>query len=150
MQEKLTARPATGHSFRNIKDAAYANSFIGNYKCTLNDNIVRWIVRARTNMLINGNMVSRNNINLHGASPCSPYCGTSTHDTINHRLNSCDSNKHEKKIRHNMVQNVILNELKKKFGQSNVMVDRGVNIRGQQVAHPFNRLRPLMFIAISI
>ena len=142
MQEKLTSRPATGHSFRNIKDACYANSFIGNYKCSLNDNIVRWIVKARTNMLINGNMVARNSINVHGAAICCPYCGTRSQDTVNHRLNSCERNKLQKKTRHNMVQRVILEELTRKFGQNKVTIDKGVNINGQQVAPPFNRLRP--------
>ena len=142
MQEKLTDRQAVGHSFRNIKNAPYANHFIGNQTCALNDNIVTWIIKARSNMLINGSLCTRHRLRNMITYPRCPYCGEQTKDTIHHRINSCNNNKVEKKKRHNMVQNIILKELTKKFGQHHVSIDHGVNINGQQVEAPFNTLRP--------
>ena len=115
---------------------------VGNMTCTLNDNITTWIVKARTNMLINGNMCSRNHIHVHGQMPRCPYCGEVRNDTLEHRLNSCPMNRFNMKKRHNMVQNIILKELVKKFGHRRVTIDHGVNINGQQVAAPYNTLKP--------
>ena len=148
-QEKLTSSLATGHSFRNIMNAPYANSFIGNPSNTLNDNIAIWLIRARTNMLINGATIHSRHINLNRISNnnnqrryCCPYCLASNEDTINHRLNGCLQNQSQKKTRHNMVQRIIYQEVVKKYGHQNTTIDRSVTINGVHINQPYSSLRP--------
>ena len=138
----LLQRRAIGHSFIHIQNSPYANNFIGGIKYNINDNITCWIIKARTNMLVNGNLCNKFNIRIPGRVICCPYCGERANDTINHRLNSCAHNQVQKKKRHNMVQSIIVKELKKIFLEANITIDHGVNIDGVQVEEPFNNLRP--------
>ena len=140
----LISKPSSGHSFRNIKDAPYANSPIGNYKSKLNDNIVTWLIKARSNMLVNGNKITTHNINIQnnrGTIKC-PYCGTIDNDTINHRLNSCLRNQTQKRKRHNMVQKVILEYLRNKYAQANTTIDHSITIDNMRVDEEYRSMRP--------
>ena len=146
-REELINRTYVGHSFRNIKNAPYANSMYSNYKSTLNDNIASFVIKARTNMLVTGSIAIRresntNNVNNNENIPSCPYCRTVTSDSIAHRLNRCQYNRYEKKKRHNMIQNVILRDVQRKFGQANVTIDSGVSINGTRVDAPYSSLKP--------
>ena len=138
-QSELVHNLKTGHSFRNISNSPYANIFIGNFKVALNDNIASWAIKARCNMLLTGSRcVAFNkpfNINC-------PYCLTHNNDSISHRLNSCKCNQNDKKKRHNMVQNVIIRAASKRFKDSHITTDHGVNVDNEQIDAPFNKLRP--------
>ena len=116
-REKLVENRAVGHSFVDIKNASYANTFIGHYKHTLNDSIASWIVKARCNLLFTGTLALKTHMPAEQV-PCCPYCGTKGNDTLSHRINGCKSNMAEQTKRHNNIQNIILAYMKNRLGNN--------------------------------
>jgi hypothetical protein len=131
----------SGHSFKFIQDSDYANYFMGDYRNRLNDNIRKWIIKARCNALYTGSVAEKKN-NDNGNRPHCPYCGTTDKDTLMHRLNGCKGNLSEQTIRHDNVQYIILSLMSKKYKSFHFMINRSVNIEGKHLEEPYNRLKP--------
>ena len=145
--QDLLDRPYVGHSFKNIKGCKVANKIISDYKTEMNDNIQSFIIKARCNMLITGSIALQNhdhhdhNANMDHIPSC-PYCHTVERDSLAHRLNRCHSNLVQKKKRHNMIQNVIANDMREKYGASHVTTDMGIVIDSEHVDAPYSSLKP--------
>ena len=117
IREELVENRAIGHSFIDIKNASYANVFIGHYKHTLNDSIATWIVKARCNILFTGSLALKSHVPAESI-PCCPYYGTNGDDTLSHRINRCKSSMVEQTKRHNNIQNIVLEYMKIMLGEN--------------------------------
>ena len=141
-RNELVSNIGTGHSFHNIKDAAYANKFIGDYKHELNDNIASWIVKARCNLLFTGALALKTRIPVNLAPHC-PYCNTLGDDTIAHRINGCLHSRREQTKRHNNIQNVILQYMMDRLGRNyRYRTNCTLNIEGKRLDNKFDSLKP--------
>ena len=139
---QVVENPATGHSFIDIQDSAYANTFIGHYKHTLNDSIVTWIVKARCNLLVTGSLALKTHIPKERI-PCCPYCGTKGNDTIAHRLNGCKANLAQQTKRHNNIQNVLLQYMKNRLGTNmRYRTNSTINIGDTRIDKKYATLKP--------
>ena len=89
-------------------------------------------------MILTGSIVGENGDNT---IKC-PYCGSIHEYSRAHRLKRCSQNHAEKKKRHNMIQNIILKDMRQRFGEANVKTDSGVEIEGTRVEQLYSRLKP--------
>ena len=141
-REELIENKGTGHSFIDMKDAAYANKFIGDYTHPLNDNIASWIIKARCNMLLTGARALKMRIPAEAAPRC-PYCGSIGDDTIAHRINGCIQSRRNQTRRHNNIQNIVLEYLKKRVsGNFRYKTNSTVNLEGKHIKEELGTLKP--------
>ena len=141
-RDELVSNMGTGHSFIDIKDAPYANKFIGDYKHPLNDTIARWIIKARCNMLFTGALALKTKVPREKAPHC-PYCGNIGGDTIAHRLNICRKSMTAQTKRHNNIQNIILSYMESRLGKEmHRRTNITVNLEGKHLDEEYKDLKP--------
>ena len=138
----LIANKGIGHSFINIRDCGFANTFIGNYKSNISDSISSWIIKARCNMLRTGTKCMKMNLPKDKCTTC-PYCGGVEVDTLQHRLNGCKSNRHLQTKRHNNVQNIILSYMKARLNKNtHFTTNKTLRIDGIRIDEEFANMKP--------
>lgn len=104
--DTLRSLPLKGHSFITLTNSPLSN-FMMKPNCFMADSIVRFTIKARTNSLITGSLLSRknrNNTNNDYNNICSK-CGEI--EILNHILNGCKHKKHLFTKRHDSVQNIL-------------------------------------------
>ena len=140
--DDLLANKGIGHSFIDIQNSPYANKFIGDYTHPINDNIASWIIKARCNRLFTGALACKTNVPKDRAPRC-PYCSTLGGDTIAHRINNCKQSRTEQTKRHNNIQNIIMQYMKKRCGQNmNYRTNSTLNIENKHVKESLRMLKP--------
>ena len=141
-REGLIANKGVGHSFINIRDCGFANSFIGNYRSNLNDTISSWIIKARCNMLRTGTKCLKMNIPKDKCVKC-PFCGGVEIDTLQHRLNGCKCNRNLQTKRHNNIQNIVLSYMQKRLNKGmHITTNKTVNVDGIRINEEFSSMKP--------
>ena len=105
--EQLVAQAFKGHSFTALKENPQSNFFFSPRHPQVNDNVLKFIYKARTNNLPTGEVLS------HGKGEV-PRCQRCAHasDTLMHRLNGCRPLYSKYKVRHNKVEAIIVETIK--------------------------------------
>ena len=107
--DSLRDFPMKGHTFHTLINSPLSNYFLKT-NALMADSVVRFAIKARTNSLITGSLLSTLNQNdtTNRNNRC-PRCGQV--ETLNHILNSCKHKKHLYTKRHDAVQNILRNYL---------------------------------------
>ena len=141
-QKALVSNLGVGHTFINLENEAYANTFISDYHHPLNDNIRSWLIKARCNILYTGKKAIKINHQVTENCPKCPYCWTKDDDTLSHRINGCKSNLQAQTKRHNSVQNVIIDIVKQRRKDLTFKINSSVMIDNIQLSEEYRRLKP--------
>ena len=105
--EKLAAQAFKGHSFTALKENPQSNFFFSPRHPQVNDNVLKFIYKARTNNLPTGEVLSHGK----GEVPRCQRCANAS-DTLMHRLNGCRPLYSKYKVRHNKVEAIIVETIK--------------------------------------
>lgn len=129
-REGLHKLPCRGHAFPSQKDSPLSNFFLGNHTAPTSDALVRFAIKGRTDNLPTAS-------NLKKADPsrtdrCSS-CGKV--ETLNHRLNGCQSKKAGYTPRHNAVVELVAS-LAEKHTQGSIIMNRSTTIKLNGVSLP--------------
>ena len=113
----LIKLPLRGHSFKTLKGCNLSNYFMTQYKSTIPDDILSFVVMARTNSFKTGQIdrmmdKDRPNNNFVADLGKCKRCGEA--DSLRHRLNDCEKLRNRFKKRHDYVVKGIIDMLKEK------------------------------------
>lgn len=127
--ELLRSFPLKGHSFCTLMNSPLSN-FMLKPNSLMADSVVRFAIKARTNSLITGSLLSnRNNNDSSNRNNRCSRCGEP--ETLNHILNSCKRRKHAFTRRHDSVQNILRDYLSDHC-RLNVHANQTVRGRGSE------------------
>ena len=120
--QRLTAQAFKGHSFPALKENPQSNFFFSPRHPQVNDNVLKFIFKARTNNLPTGEVLS------HGKGEV-PRCQRCAHasDTLMHRLNGCRPLYSRYKARHNKVEAIVVEAIKSTTNQR-LQINRSTRI----------------------
>jgi hypothetical protein len=107
----LCEQKSRGHQFVTFRNSAVSNFYVGNSKAPLSNSIIRFALRARNEIL----WTPARKAQIFGLEKHDPYCKCSNHRVCNtlHILNNCNYHMVEMTRRHNMVQERLVEAIKK-------------------------------------
>lgn len=104
-RRSLYSLPLHGHSFRSCHDSPESNSFLSNPIRLLNDNIQKFTLLARANILPTHEILA---LSQNIPNKCE-RCSSTENDSLMHRLNNCPPQYAEYTKRHNCVVTIVSN-----------------------------------------
>jgi hypothetical protein len=109
--QTLCEQKSRGHQFATFRNSAVSNFYVGNSKAPFSNSIIRFAPRARNETLWTPTMKT----SIFGFEKHDPYCKYANHKVCNtlHILNNCNYHMIEMTRRHNMVQERLVEALKK-------------------------------------
>ena len=102
-QNDLLKKDFRAHSFSAIKNSPLSNFFIGNYKSSVTDNIVKFAFQARSNSLLTEEVEHKR----YNTSDRCKACGGTMLGSLMHHLNKCNASMTSITKRHNEIAHII-------------------------------------------
>ncbi|WP_334097073.1 reverse transcriptase domain-containing protein, partial [Helicobacter typhlonius] len=128
------------HAFYSLKDNPLSSKFLIKQQYPMNDTIVKFAIKARTNNL--GTPEFDELINGKEHTPC-PNClkhGKSCIQSLSHILNGCICKYPEYTGRHNRIQSIIVQHVKELPDVEEIYTDNSIHLPG--IPEELARLRP--------
>lgn len=128
------------HAFYSLKDNPLSSEFLIKQQYPMNDTIVKFAIKARTNNL--GTPEFDELINGKEHTPC-PNClkhGKSCIQSLSHILNGCICKYPEYTGRHNRIQSIIVQHVKELPDVEEIYTDNSIHLPG--IPEELARLRP--------
>ena len=120
---KLTDNKFKGHSFPELQNNASSNFFFSPRHPQVNDNLLKFIYKARTNNLPTGEVLTHG----RGNPPPCTVCHRAS-DTLMHRLNGCKSRNNPYKTRHNAIEQLLIQAIRLSTRQR-LVINRSRQVR---------------------
>ena len=128
------------HSFFSLSNNPLSSEFLIKQQFPINDEIIKFALKARTNNL--GTTEFDELINGRQHTPC-PSClshGKHCIQSLAHILNGCTCKYHDYTIRHNRIQNILVEYIKELAGIEEIYTDNSIHMAG--IPEDLAKLRP--------
>ena len=142
VRNDISLLPFHGHTFTTLRDNKVSNNLLATVR-PVNDKLLRFLIMARNNQLLTPELKAvQSDDPMKGHCPVCNSHQIEAKGSLMHILNSCPSSKNIFKWRHNLVEETLVQEIKKKFPNVSIGRSRTLRTTGADLSDETKSLKP--------